>query len=134
MSENTEQTSDSLRETIMAQDDIRARIARQHEQLDGIEQDVGPQRADGVFSPSSNPNKPIGMDFGTAISEVIKGKRVTRLEWADPNIYLLMFMWGQINPEVPAGKYLSIHNANGSVHPLYMSDGDLLGDDWVVVV
>ena len=65
---------------------------------------------------------------------MLEGKRVTRLEWGNPDIFLFMFMWGQINPNVPAGKYLSIHNADGSVHPLYMSDGDMLGDDWVEVV
>lgn len=87
-----------------------------------------------TFSPSSDPNKPIGMDLGTALKQVNQGRRVTRLEWGNPEIYLLMFMWGDINPDVPSGKYLSIHNAAGHVHPLYLNDGDMLADDWVVVV
>lgn len=86
------------------------------------------------FSPSSDPNKPIGMDFSTAIQQVLEGKRVTRLEWGNPDEYLLMFMWGQMNPKTPAGKYLSVHHADGAVNPLCISDGDLAGDDWVVVV
>lgn len=87
-----------------------------------------------VFSPSSDPNKPVGMDFTSAIKQVLEGKRVTRLEWNNPEIYLLMFMWGNISPKQPAGKYLSIHHADGSVNPLVINDGDMLGDDWVVVV
>lgn len=87
------------------------------------------------FSPSANPDSKHGlMDFTAAIKSVLEGKRVTRLEWNNPDIFLFMFMWGQMNPDVPAGKYLSIHNAEGHVHPLYMSDGDMLGDDWVEVV
>lgn len=85
------------------------------------------------FSPSSDPNKPSTMDCGTALRLVGEGKRVSRLAWDNPETFLLMFMWGAINPEVPAGKYLSIHHANGNVHPLYLNDGDLLGNDWVVV-
>ena len=87
-----------------------------------------------TFSPSSNPNKPIGMDFSAAIQEVRKGNRVTKVEWGNPDTWLMMFMWTNINPKTPAGKYLTIHHADGAMHPLYISDGDLAGDDWVVVV
>lgn len=85
------------------------------------------------FSPSSEPKHVPGMDFGTALKEVIKGNRVTRLEWENPETWLMMFYWGQINPNVPAGKYLSIHHANGQVSPLYANDGDMMAEDWVVV-
>ena len=88
----------------------------------------------GTFSPSSQPSTSPGMDFPTALKQVIKGNRVTRLEWEHPEIWLMMFYWGAINPKVQAGKYLSIHHADGTVHPLYVGDGDLLADDWVVVV
>lgn len=87
-----------------------------------------------VFSPSSNPINTPGMDFPTAIQQVMKGHRVTRLEWENPEIWLMMFYWGAISPKQPAGKYLSIHHADGAVNPLVIGDGDLLGDDWVVVV
>lgn len=86
------------------------------------------------FSPSSDPNKPVGMDFATAIQQVIEGKRVTRLEWGNPEIWLMMFVWSNINPKTPTGKYLTIHHADGAMNPLAISDGDLAGDDWVVVV
>lgn len=88
----------------------------------------------GQFSPSSNPVNTPGMDFPTAIQQVMKGHRVTRLEWENPEIWLMMFYWGAISPKQPAGKYLSIHHADGAVNPLVIGDGDLLGDDWVVVV
>lgn len=87
-----------------------------------------------TFSPSSQPSTSPGMDFPTAMKQVIKGQRVTRLEWENPDIWLMMFYWGQINPKVQAGKYLSIHHADGAVSPLYIGDGDLLADDWIVVV
>lgn len=86
------------------------------------------------FSPSANPDKAQGMDFSSAIKLVKEGKRVTRLEWNNPDIWLMMFYWGDINPKTPAGKYLSIHHADGAMNPLYINDGDMLGDDWVVVV
>lgn len=90
--------------------------------------------ARGDFSPSANPNKPIGMDFATALKQVREGKRVTRLEWGNPDTWLMMFVWSNINPKTPTGKYLTIHHADGAMHPLYINDGDLEGEDWVVVV
>lgn len=93
--------------------------------------DDQPEGAD--FSPSSVPSPTPGMDFSTAIQEVIKGKRITRLEWENPEIWLMMYYWGTVNPKTPAGKYLSIHHADGSMNPLCIKDADLFADDWVVV-
>lgn len=86
------------------------------------------------FSPSSTPSQTPGMDFPMALKQVMKGNRVTRLEWENPNIWLMMSYWGAINEKVPAGKYLTIVHADGSRNPLYVHAGDLLADDWVVVV
>lgn len=91
----------------------------------------GPVNAD--FSPSSQAKEVPGMDFPAAIREVIKGHRVTRLEWENPDIWLIMFYWGRINPKTGPGKYLSIHHADGTMSQLYVSDGDLLANDWVIV-
>lgn len=87
-----------------------------------------------TFSPSSSPVNTPGMNFPAAIQQVMKGHRVTRLEWENPEIWLIMFYWGALNPKQPAGKYLSIHHADGAMNPLVIGDGDLMGDDWVVVV
>lgn len=86
------------------------------------------------FSPSSEPKSVPGMDFGTALKQVARGQRVTRLEWENPEIWLYMFYWGQQNPNTPAGKYLSIHHADGTNNPLTPSDGDMMAEDWVVVL
>lgn len=62
------------------------------------------------------------MNFPAALQEVIDGKRVTRLEWNDPNIYVLLW-----------NGYLSIKNYTG-YHRLLVGDGDLFSDDWIVVL
>lgn len=85
------------------------------------------------FSPSSEPEKPAEMSFGEAMALVSEGRLVSRLEWGDKNTYVYMFMWGAVNPKTPAGKYLSIHHADGNIHPLYLNDGDLAGNDWIRV-
>lgn len=94
----------------------------------------GYEPATAQFSPSSEPKHVPGMDFGTALKQVIRGQRVTRLEWGNPEIWLMMFYWGAINPKTQAGKYLTIHHADGTMNPLYASDGDIMAEDWVVVV
>ena len=121
-------------------EDVKQMIRDDREEVRSMHTGPGfPQVADGLlspasYSPSSTPSDKPGMDFPTAIKQVMKGHRVTRLEWENPEIWLMMFYWGAINPKVPAGKYLSIHFADGAMSPLYVNDGDLLGDDWVVVV
>lgn len=59
------------------------------------------------------------MDFPEAIQEVINGRKVTKLEWDDPTIYVYL-----------TGGFLSIRKEDG-LHRLLLSDGDLLGTDWV---
>lgn len=86
------------------------------------------------FSPSSVQSATPGMNFGDALKQVVKGQRVTRLEWENPEIWLYMFYWGRQSPKVPEGKYLSIHHADGAVHPLTPNDGDMMADDWVIVI
>lgn len=61
------------------------------------------------------------MDFMAALKVVIDGGRVTRLEWDNQGTY--MFLWGG---------FLSIHQ-DGKTSRLLVSDGDLLGTDWVKV-
>ena len=114
--------------------DIEPQETEPSDALRRVEEMMFVMPAQESFSPSSQPSTSPGMDFPTAMKQVIKGQRVTRLEWENPDIWLMMFYWGQINPKLPAGKYLSIHHADGVVSPLYIVDGDLLADDWIVVV
>jgi hypothetical protein len=61
------------------------------------------------------------MSFPDAMTEVIRGKRVTRLEWDDKNTYI--YLQGR----------LRIHFSDGKDTDLLVSDGDMVGLDWVVV-
>lgn len=62
------------------------------------------------------------MTFAEAIQEITNGKWLSRKEWGNPNIYLLVWRGA-----------LSIHHADGHTTTLIVTDGDLLGDDWYVV-
>lgn len=62
------------------------------------------------------------MDFGEAMRAVVEGKRVRRLEWNDEGVYVFL-----LNDK------LHIFNTEEKkAHPLLISSGDILGDDWVV--
>ena len=82
-----------------------------------------------------------GLSFGEAMEAVAEGKRVTRHEWGNPDIWLAMFMWSKVQcPEcqhpftsVPSGAYLTIHHADGKAQPVFANDGDLKGHDWVIL-
>lgn len=62
------------------------------------------------------------MTFVEAIQEITNGKWLSRREWHNPAIYLLVYRG-----------YLSIHHADERITSLLVTDGDLLGDDWYVV-
>ena len=68
------------------------------------------------------PNKDKEMDFPSAIKEVIGGKKITRVEWGDKNIY------GFLNETV-----LSIHMLDGNNHKWIVSEGDLISEDWIIL-
>ena len=62
------------------------------------------------------------MDFPSAMKEVAEGKKVTKLEWKNTNIFLLL-----------TDGFLKIHKEDGTTTPLLVSDGDMMGQDWIVV-
>ena len=61
------------------------------------------------------------MTFPEALAEVIKGKHITKLEWDDEGTYLYL------------QDTLCIHFSNSKDTPLIVSDGDMIGMDWIVV-
>jgi hypothetical protein len=61
------------------------------------------------------------LEFSQAINEVIDGKRITRIAWHNNAIF------GELK-----GGFLMLHKDNEYKHWV-ISDGDLLGMDWVVV-
>lgn len=66
-----------------------------------------------------------GMSCFSALRKVAEGKMITKLEWGDPKIYgvlkdgFLMICGGVKGDE--------------RLHRWIISDGDLLGEDWVTV-
>jgi len=65
--------------------------------------------------------KPIEMDFPEALRVVIEGKKITKLDWENRDTYISL-----------RGGFLSLYQ-DGKWHRLLVSDGDLLGQDWVTV-
>lgn len=66
--------------------------------------------------------KSSGLSLYLALRHVEQGERITKLEWNDPSIYGVLH----------AGR-LRIHLKDGLLHDWIISDGDLVGTDWVVV-
>ena len=62
------------------------------------------------------------MDFPDAMKEIIKGNKVRRLEWSDQSDHCLL-----------KDGWLSIY-INGKFHVWKVNDGDMEGNDWVVVL
>jgi hypothetical protein len=62
------------------------------------------------------------MDFPQAIKEVINGKKITREEWENKNIY------GFLNKDI-----LSLHKEDNINYQWIINDGDLIADDWKVI-
>lgn len=74
----------------------------------------------------STPN-PIGeavvlLDFFDALREVVDGKKVTRVDWNNPNIYV----WLDTDR-------LRFMDDTGKKHDLLVSIGDMVNTDWFVV-
>ena len=61
------------------------------------------------------------LGFSAAISAVVGGKKIRRMEWADQEEYGLL-----------KDSYLMIHR-NGKFHTWIVSEGDLMSIDWVIV-
>lgn len=72
-------------------------------------------------SPLPKTPNPALNDFPAAIALIRDGAKMTKLEWKNPEIYILL-----------RNTHLQIHLADG-FHDLIVSDGDMMGNDWVVV-
>lgn len=62
------------------------------------------------------------LTFFDALKEVVGGKRITKLEWADRNIYGVL-----------TNGLLMIKLASGELKAWTISDGDLSGTDFIVL-
>lgn len=72
----------------------------------------------GQFSPPPVAEKL--MDFPSAMEEIIKGNRITRVAWNDVNEYGIL-----------ADGWLTIHT-KGEFHVWKVNDGDLTAQDWKI--
>jgi len=61
------------------------------------------------------------MDFPTAIVALTNGAHITKLEWKDRESYGML-----------RDSFLMLHR-DGQWHRWIVNDGDLLGQDWVVL-
>lgn len=66
--------------------------------------------------------EPETMTFPEAMEQVIKGKKITRIEWDSREDYGLL-----------KDGFLLIHNKK-DFHKWMITDGDLLATDWVILV
>lgn len=62
------------------------------------------------------------LDFLTALKYAIEGKRITKAEWNNSDIYCVM-----------ENGMLCLHK-NGVVHHWLISEGDTIGNDWSVLL
>lgn len=64
----------------------------------------------------------VNLDFFDALRAVRDGMRVTKAEWNDPRYYGVL-----------SNGRLKLHKPDGLFHDWIISDGDLFGEDWLIV-
>lgn len=67
----------------------------------------------------NEPQETIKLNFYKALEEVMNGKKITRIEWENADIYGFM-----------KANVLHIHTETGD-HTWTVSDGDMKATDWV---
>ena len=80
-------------------------------------------------SPTKSPVKVVpipqggakAMNFGGALNQIIKGKKVRRLEWENKTSYITF-----------KDDLLHVLNSDGLLHPLMVHKLDIVAKDWVV--
>jgi hypothetical protein len=62
------------------------------------------------------------MDFYEALKEIVDSKKVTKLEWGDKEFYGLL-----------EDTKLKLHKPDGKTYDWILTDGDLLGTDYITI-
>lgn len=62
------------------------------------------------------------LNFSQAIARVIEGAAITKIEWNNKSIYGVM-----------KDGFLMLCKEDGKMYQWILSDGDLLGEDWIVI-
>ncbi len=65
------------------------------------------------------------LSFFEALKAVKEGKKITKLEWNDKQVY--GFLYNNNN------NILCLHQKNGEINSWILNDGDLLGNDWIIL-
>lgn len=64
----------------------------------------------------------ITMTFPDAMQQIIDGNKITKLEWGDKEYYGIL-----------QDGFLFLHKPDGKFYKWLVSDGDMLGDDWITI-
>ena len=72
-------------------------------------------------SPAPTKDSERTMSFPAAVQKIIDGEAVTKLEWNNPKIIVLL-----------KDGWLVIRKADMKDYTLKLSDGDMFGTDWVL--
>ena len=75
-----------------------------------------------MSSPSPTKDKLLQLSFSQAVSEILAGKSVTKLEWNDRDYY-----------GVIADSRLRLHKPDGQLYDWILSEGDLSGKDYIIL-
>jgi len=73
-------------------------------------------------TPKRTKKQPNSYDFFDALREVFNGKVITKLEWNDPNYFVLM-----------RNGHLTLRKPDEKFYDLIVTDGDMAGTDWVIL-
>jgi CDP-diacylglycerol pyrophosphatase len=66
------------------------------------------------------------LSFYDALREIIAEKKITKLEWENPNIYCYLIT-------VEHNQVLTIHKDDNKDYNWILTDADITGTDWVLV-
>lgn len=73
-------------------------------------------------SPIAKSHPKANLSFYDALAEVLKGKKITKAEWGNADIY------GVID-----GQILKLVKEDGEMHNWIVSESDIIGTDWQVL-
>ena len=63
------------------------------------------------------------MSFADCLLAILDGSKARRLEWPDNGTFITM----------REGKVMIFNTKDNLLHPLIVTDGDILGDDWFII-
>ena len=64
------------------------------------------------------------IDFPMAMANVIKGKKITKIEWNNVKIYGYLSL---------TSEHLTLHKEDGKDYDWTVSKADMVGEDWIIL-